>query len=164
MSEGFASPSLPSARSTMASSTTDSPATVTLHPAAARAIAVEKALARLPGYDSAHISTDCKGVSTITASLSTRSDLSKSTKHFEQSYAIDASGNLVHTGQLVPVSAEIASSCIAPAGDWRINLRSIQKSEKSGEKRILEVVSLSHGIVAEIDVTDKHSTFLGGGA
>jgi hypothetical protein len=134
-----------------------------VHPIAARAIAVEQVLARLPSYDSAHITTDDDGVSTITASLSTRSDVSKSSKHFEQSYVLDARGKLLSTSPLVPVSDEIAASSLSRSGVWRINLRAVSKTEKTGEKRIVEVISSTHGIVAEVDVTDKHSTFLGGG-
>lgn len=138
-------------------------AATSMHPAAATAIAVEKALARLPTYGSAYITTDEHGVSTITASLSARSDLSKSTKKFEQSYSIDADGNILHTSQLVPVSDEVTASALSPSGKWRINLRSVEKNEQTGAKRIVEIVSATNGIVAEVDVTDSHSTFLDGG-
>lgn len=167
MSEGEpAGSNLSLSRALMSSPTVNESAAAaarTMHPAVATAVAVEKALARLPAYGSAHVSTDAQGVSTITASLSTRSDVSKSTKNWEQSYSVDASGDLLHTSPLAAVSDQIASSALSPSGKWRVNLRAVDKSEQTGEKRIVEVVSSEAGLLAEIDVTNTHSTFLGGG-
>lgn len=129
----------------------------TMHPNLARGLAVERALAKLPMYGAATIRTSADtGYSTINASLSSRSDELKTTRQFEQTYAVGDQQELLYTGPCLSSAQDTAFSSLSPDSHLIVRFRNIDK------KRIIEVSHCESGVVAELDVGKEHASFLSG--
>lgn len=130
-------------------------------PAVQRALDVEQTMARIPSFSSARILRNGEKVHVI-ADCSIRSDTTRRERRFTQTYSFIAQSDEIFTSELTPVPDEVKYSTATDDGQYKIVFR--VATDKNGKtERVVELYSPQDGLVAEIDVTDKHADFLIGG-